>query len=159
VIHELNKNKLLEEVIVLPALKQRPKNIGKRPGMKICQDNEKGIIKMMDTLATIQILKNLPTQWVLSVRAILTPKFQLGPWYNWITQTSWEGLRLRFDLGTNYKFDRKWWWHTYLAYGFRDQKLKGKAELLFFYRLSIRELIYMVLTRMTLIMAKVILAN
>ena len=38
---------------------------------------------------------------------------------------------MRFDLGTNKKFDKKWWWHGYLAYGFGDKKLKGKAELFY----------------------------
>ena len=57
--------------------------------------------------------------------------FQMGPWFNWVTANSWEGFRLRFDLGTNKKFDKKWWWHWYLAYGFNDKKLKGKAELFY----------------------------
>jgi hypothetical protein len=87
---------------------------------------------MMDTLSNDPNFKKFTnTMGFIGTGYLNTGNFQLGPWYNWITQNSWEGLRLRFDLGTNYKFDRKWWWHTYLAYGFRDQKLKGKAELFF----------------------------
>jgi hypothetical protein len=54
--------------------------------------------------------------------------YEIGPWYNWITSNSWEGLRLRFDLGTNKYFNKKVWLHSYLAYGFGDKKLKGQAE-------------------------------
>ena len=75
VVHELNKNKLLEEVIVLPALlKQRPKNIGKHARHEDLSNNETGIIKMMDTLSNDPNFKNSPPQWVLSARAILIPE-------------------------------------------------------------------------------------
>ena len=40
-------------------------------------------------------------------------------------------IGVRFDLGTNHKFDRKIWLHGYLAYGFGDQKFKGKAEVFY----------------------------
>ena len=57
--------------------------------------------------------------------------FQIGPWYNWVSSNAWEGFRIRFDLGTNKKFNKKFWLHTYLAYGFKDEKLKGKAEVFY----------------------------
>jgi hypothetical protein len=30
--------------------------------------------------------------------------YQLGPWMNWVTGNVYEGLRLRFDVGTNRYF-------------------------------------------------------
>ena len=132
VVHELNKNKLLEEVIVLPGAEAKAKEYWEASRHEDLSKNEIGIIKMMDTLSNDPNFKKFTnTMGFIGTGYLNTGNFQLGPWYNWITQNSWEGLRLRFDLGTNYKFDRKWWWHTYLAYGFRDQKLKGKAELFF----------------------------
>jgi hypothetical protein len=50
---------------------------------------------------------------------------------NWISGNSYEGLRLRFDLGTNYHFNRNIYLSSYLAYGTKDMKLKGKFETLF----------------------------
>ncbi len=54
---------------------------------------------------------------------------QFGPWFNWVSSNAWEGTRLRFDLGTNTGFNKKIYLHGYLAYGTKDQKLKGKAEV------------------------------
>jgi hypothetical protein len=57
--------------------------------------------------------------------------YQIGPWFNWVSGNSLEGTRVRFDLGTNSKFSRKFYLHGYLAYGFTDKKYKGKAEVLY----------------------------
>ena len=54
--------------------------------------------------------------------------FEIGPWFNWISNNNWEGYRFRFDLGTNTKLFKNVYLHGYLAYGTADQKFKGKAE-------------------------------
>ena len=54
--------------------------------------------------------------------------YEIGPWFNWISTNSWEGFRTRFDLGTTTGFNKHIYLHTYLAYGFKDKKFKGKAE-------------------------------
>ena len=130
VIRELNKNKLMEEVIVLPGADAKQKEYWTTARHEELSKNEKGIIRMIDTLTNAPVFKKFTnTLNFIGTGYLNTGNFQLGPWYNWITANSWEGLRLRFDLGTNYRFDRKIWWHTYLAYGFRDKKAKGKAEI------------------------------
>ena len=53
---------------------------------------------------------------------------EIGPWYNWFSVNRYEKQRIRFDLGTNYKFDRNVYLHGYTAYGFGDKRFKGKAE-------------------------------
>jgi hypothetical protein len=57
--------------------------------------------------------------------------YEIGPWMNWISGNVYEGLRLRFDLGTNYHFSKKIYLSSYLAYGTQDQKMKGKLEALY----------------------------
>jgi len=132
VILELNKNKLLEEVITLPGAAEKPKEYWPGVRHEELSKNEKGIIKMIDTLTNAPVFKKFTnTLNFIGTGYLNKGNFQLGPWYNWITGNSWEGFRVRFDLGTNHKFDRKWWWHTYLAYGFKDKKAKSKAELFF----------------------------
>jgi hypothetical protein len=54
--------------------------------------------------------------------------WELGPWYNMIYSNQLQGLRLRFDLGTNRYFSRKVIFHGYLAYGFGDHKWHGEAD-------------------------------
>ena len=132
VVNELNKNKLIEEIITLPGAAEKGKEYWSNARHEELSKNEKGIIKMIDTLTNDPSFQKLTnTMTFIGTGYLNVGNFQLGPWYNWITQNSWEGFRLRFDLGTNRKFDKKWWWHTYLAYGFRDKKMKGKAELFY----------------------------
>lgn len=132
VINELNKNKILEEVVTLQGASERNKGYWTTARHEELSKNEMGIIKMIDTLTHAPIFKQFTNRMnFIGTGYLNTGNFQLGPWYNWITANYWEGFRMRFDLGTNSKFDKKFWWHTYLAYGFKDKKFKGKAELFF----------------------------
>jgi len=132
VIKELSKNKILEEVITLPDATQKTTAYWAGVRHEELSKSEKGIIKMMDTLVNAPVFKKFTnTLNFIGTGYLNKGNFQLGPWYNWMTANAWEGFRTRFDLGTNYKFDKKIWWHAYLAYGFKDKKVKGKAELFF----------------------------
>jgi len=57
--------------------------------------------------------------------------YEIGPWMNWLTSNQYEGFRMRFDIGTNYHFNKNIYLGSYLAYGTKDRKLKGKAEILY----------------------------
>ncbi|MEI9910594.1 MAG: DUF5686 family protein [Bacteroidota bacterium] len=54
---------------------------------------------------------------------------EVGKWYSLVSGNQWEGARFRLDLGTNKGFNKNIYLHTYLAYGTRDQKFKGQAEV------------------------------
>ncbi len=132
VVNELNKNKLIEEVITLPEAARKAKDYWTGARHEELSKNEKSIVRMIDTLTNSPEFQNFTNALSFVGTGYLNVgNFQLGPWYNWVSSNSWEGFRIRFDLGTNHKFHKKIWWHTYLAYGFKDQKLKGKAELFF----------------------------
>lgn len=132
VVQELSRNKVLEEVITQAGASEKDKSFWETSRHEELTKTEAGIIRMIDTLLTAPSFQRLTRQINFIATGYLnTGNFQLGPWYNWVTANSWEGLRLRFDLGTNKKFDKRWWWHWYLAYGFNDKKLKGKAELFY----------------------------
>jgi hypothetical protein len=132
VIHELNKNKILEEVITQSGAAEKQREFWTTARHEELSKNEMAIIKMIDTLTNAPVFKRFTkTLNFLATGYLNTGNFQLGPWFNWVTGNVWEGFRVRFDLGTNYRFNKKIWWHTYLAYGFKDKKLKGKAELFF----------------------------
>ncbi|MET0391553.1 MAG: DUF5686 family protein [Chitinophagaceae bacterium] len=132
VISELNKNKVMEEIITEPGAAEKDKVYWSQSRHEELSKTEAGIIRMIDTLMNAPVFQRLTEH----INFIATGyrnigNFQIGPWYNWVTSNSWEGFRLRFDLGTNRKFDKRWWWHWYLAYGFGDKKLKGKGELFY----------------------------
>jgi len=132
VVNELNKNKLVEEIITQPGASEKDKQYWSETRHEELTKTEAGIIKMLDTLTNDPGFQRMTRQInFLTTGYLNVGNFQLGPWFYWATANTWEGLRLRFDLGTNKKFDKKWWWHWYLAYGFGDKKLKGKAELFY----------------------------
>jgi hypothetical protein len=132
VLAELSKNKLVEEVITLPGADDKNREFWNTSRHEDLSKTEAGIIKMIDTLLNATVFQRFTrTMNFIGTGYLDIGNFQIGPWFNWITSNSWEGFRTRFDLGTNKHFDKRWWWHGYLAYGFGDKKLKGKAELFF----------------------------
>ena len=132
VTRELDKNKIMEEVIALPDALLKTRDYWAESRHEELTKTEAGIIRMMDTLARDAEFKKF-TKLITFIGTgyLKTGSFTIGPWYYWITSNGWEGFRTRFDLSTNKRFHKKWWWHTYLAYGFGDKTLKGKAELFY----------------------------
>jgi hypothetical protein len=132
VINELNKNKILEEIVTLPKANEKDKAFWTDARHEPLTKTESGIIKMIDTLTNAPVFQKFTkTMGFIGTGYLDVGNFQLGPWMNAITTNGWEGFRVRFDIGTNKYFNRKIKLHTYLAYGFGDRKLKGLAEAFF----------------------------
>jgi hypothetical protein len=132
VTNELSQNKKIEEIIVLPGADARDKLFWDTSRHEALSSSESGIIRMIDTLVNAPVFQKFTNRLNFVATGYMDiGNYQIGPWYNWITSNSWEGFRVRFDVGTNRHFDKKWWWHGYLAYGFGDQKLKGKGEVFY----------------------------
>ncbi len=126
---ELSKNKKLEEIIPLPDANKKDRLFWQSARHEELNKTESGIIQMIDSLTSAQVFKKFTnTMYLIGAGYKNIGNYEIGPWYNWVTSNGWEGLRLRFDLGTNKYFNKKLWLHSYLAYGFGDKKLKGMAE-------------------------------
>jgi hypothetical protein len=132
VIREAAKNKIVEEIITLPQVTEKSKEFWVAARHEPLSRTESGIIKMIDTLTNAPVFKRFTkTMKFIGTGYKDIGNYVIGPWYNWVSSNGWEGLRLRFDIGTNKYFNKKIKLHTYLAYGFRDKKLKGMAEIFF----------------------------
>lgn len=94
--------------------------------------NEAGFYKMADSLLKMPAFERY-SDWLkfIGTGYRYVGNYEIGPWMNWISGNIYEGLRLRFDLGTNYHLSKKIYLSSYLAYGTKDQKLKGKFEALY----------------------------
>ena len=91
--------------------------------------NEKAIYTTIDKLMEMPKFQKLQTNLKFLTGGYRNiGKFEIGPWFNWISANQWEGTRFRFDLGTNKKLMKNVYLHGYLAYGTRDKKFKGQAE-------------------------------
>jgi len=129
VVKELTKNKILEEVILPDEAKEKPPEFWDQSRHEELTKTEKGVYKMIDTLIKLPAFKRAKeTIYFLAVGYKNIGNFEIGPWYNWITYNTLEGLRTRFDLGTNKYFSKQWFLHAYAAYGFSDQKWKYKMD-------------------------------
>jgi len=132
VTRELNKNKILEEIITQPGADEKDKTFWAEARHEPLSKTESGIIKMIDTLTNAPVFQRFTkTMAFIGTGYKDIGNFQIGPWMNWITSNGWEGFRMRFDLGTNKLFDKKIKLHGYLAYGFGDKKLKGMGEIFY----------------------------
>ncbi|MCX8019817.1 MAG: DUF5686 and carboxypeptidase regulatory-like domain-containing protein [Chitinophagaceae bacterium] len=132
IIRELNKNKNVEEIITLKDATEKNKEYWSLARHEPLSRTEAGIIKMIDTLTRAPEFKRFTkTMSFIGTGYLDIGNYQIGPWFNWISSNGWEGLRLRFDLGTNKQFNKKIRLHGYLAYGFGDKQLKGMAEIFY----------------------------
>lgn len=130
VVNELAKSKSPEDIVVLPQAPSLPDSFWQKSRHEPLNKDEQGVYKMLDTLEknkTYIFYRNFTNFLFTGVRDI--GNYRIGPWYNWMSANYWEGLRLRFDVSTNRDFSKHWYFHTYLAYGTKDQALKGKAEV------------------------------
>jgi hypothetical protein len=91
--------------------------------------NEKAIYTTIDKLMEMPKFQKLQTNLKFLAGGYRNVgKFEIGPWFNWISGNQWEGTRFRFDLGTNKKLFKDVYLHAYVAYGTKDKKFKGLAE-------------------------------
>jgi len=132
VTKELAYNKSMEEIITLAGANVRDKQYWDTVRHEDLTKTETGIVKMIDTLMNAPEFKKFTnTMYFIGAGYKNIGNYEIGPWYYWATYNGWEGFRMRFDLGTNKYFNKKIWLHTYLAYGFGDQKFKGQAEIFY----------------------------
>jgi hypothetical protein len=133
VTNELDKNKIQEETILLPGSRNQPDSFWVDHRHEELSKNEKAVYVMVDTLLKMPIFH----KYVNYINFIATgyldvyKKYQIGPWFSWFYSNVLEGLRLRFDLGTNRYFNKKVILHGYASYGFGDQKWHEEGDALY----------------------------
>lgn len=94
------------------------------------EKNEKAIYNMIDTLQSMPLFKRYSDiVSFLGTGYKAFGSFEYGPWFNVMSANVIEGFRTRLDIGTSTNFSKTWWLRGYLAYGFKDQKFKGRAEI------------------------------
>ncbi len=132
VVKELSKNKILEETILTDTAKDKPDEFWQQSRHEELSKTEAGVYKMVDTLLQLPAFKRTRDLiYFLGVGYYNIGNFEIGPWYNWATYNSQEGFRLRWDIGTNKYFSKKWFLHAYAAYGFGDEKFKYKMDAMY----------------------------
>jgi hypothetical protein len=129
VTSQLAKNKLIEETILPPGANNKPDSFWVNNRPDTLSSNERKLYTTIDTLLKLPAFKRaVNTVNFIATGYLEVGNYEIGPWYNWIYGNTLEGLRLRWDLGTNSGFSKKFVFHGYAAYGFTDQKWKYEAD-------------------------------
>lgn len=134
VVNELKKNKQQEEIVFLEKTGEKSEEYWQGARHEGLTKSEQSIYHMIDTLQTMPAFKKFTNKiyfFVVGFKNI--GNYEIGPFYSWVTYNVHEGLRLRFDLGTNRFFSKKIYLHAYLAYGLRDMAFKYKMEGLYLF--------------------------
>ncbi len=87
--------------------------------------DEKGVYKMLDTLQTVKKFQQLYSLVEILDSGYINYKgLDFGPIYAMVGQNSVEGLRLRTGARTYFGPNDPWRLQSYIAYGFKDDKIK-----------------------------------
>ncbi|MFN6373684.1 MAG: DUF5686 family protein [Chitinophagia bacterium] len=129
---EFVTDKRVEVIRVSDGAMDQPESYWIKNRHESLNKNENNFYKMADTLIKMPAFEQY-SEWLkfIGTGYRLVGNYEIGPWMNWISGNIYEGLRLRFDLGTNYRFNKNIYLSSYLAYGTKDKKIKGKLEALF----------------------------
>lgn len=127
---KLSANAQKEEVIVNEAARDKDKQFWSLQRHEELSVNEQKVYRMMDTIKTIPAF----IRYTKALTFIFDGHkkygdIEIGPWYKWISGNQLERLRTRFDLGTTEQFSKYLRLHGYLAYGFKDARFKGRADV------------------------------
>jgi hypothetical protein len=140
---QIDKNKILEEVVFAGNARERTDSFWLENRHEQLSKDEKAVYKMVDTLMKMpefhtyaNVLNFIGTGY------LNIGNYQIGPWYNWIYSNELQGLRLRFDLGTNKGFNKNLILHGYLAYGFGDKVWHWEGDALYIFKRNPRMSLY-----------------
>lgn len=143
VVKELAKNKILEETILPDTARNKPDEFWTQARHEELNKNEKAVYQMIDTLMKMPVFRRYTrTVNFLATGYLNIGNYQIGPWQNWVTGNAEEGMRVRFDLGTNRFFNKNAIFHGYLAYGFTDKRLKGEFDAMYLFNRNPRSYIF-----------------
>ena len=126
---KLAENAQKEEVIVNEEARDKNKQFWNEQRHEELSVNEKKVYQMMDTIKTIPAFIN----YTKALTFIFDGhkkygNIEIGPWHKWMSGNQLERIRIRFDLGTTEQFSKYLRLHGYLAYGFKDGRLKGRFD-------------------------------
>lgn len=143
VANEIAKSRTPDQIITAPDAEKKDSLYWLFARNEPLNKKESGAIKMIDTLTQNKsFIKFTNRINFLSTGYINKRNFQIGPWSNWASTNSWEGLRLQFDVNTKRRSYKNFIYHAYIAYGFKDEKAKGMIDAYYMPRKDPNEYVY-----------------
>lgn len=89
-------------------------------------EKEQGIYSMVDTIKTLRLYRGAETLVNTAAKGFLNFKYLgIGPYYSLYSFNALEGPRVQLGVKTTKNVSRKFRFMGYMAYGFKDDALKG----------------------------------
>lgn len=137
-----------QNIVVIDSARKRNDDFWQGARHDSLSKNEVAIYKMVDTLQKMPLFQKYSN----TIKFIATGYkafglLEWGPYFYLFSQNKLEGFRMRLDLGTTPQFNKDLYLYGYLAYGFGDQKFKGKMTALWLLDRSPRMYLYGSYTR------------
>lgn len=126
----LQKTKKAEQIDVAKNMLENADSFWVKNRHEALNKNEQTVYKVLDTLEknpTYIHYRNTLNFITTGTKDI--GNITIGPWFYWLSGNNYEGTRVRFDLATNKGFNKDLYLHGYAAYGFKDERFKGKMEM------------------------------
>ncbi|PZX56939.1 carboxypeptidase-like protein [Algoriphagus ratkowskyi] len=119
-----------QSVILMPDFDEASEEFWKDNRQDILTQEEIAVLKMVDTLKRIPIIRFYSEGLKFFGTGYLPiGKVDIGPWPGFFNYNDIEGVRLGMGFRTNIKFSNKWALSGYAGYGFKDTELKYTAKV------------------------------
>lgn len=132
-----------QNIVVADSARMRPDSFWLGHRHEGLSKNEMAIYKMVDTLQKMPLFQKYSN----TIRFLATGykpfgPLEWGPYWYLFSQNRLEGFRMRLDLGTTPQFHKDLYLNGYLAYGFGDDRFKGKISALWLLKRHPRMYVY-----------------
>lgn len=121
---------------VLPGAKRQDEEYWKNNRIASLSHREEAITKVTEDLKKntnitfwTRAIDAFVSEWIPTAKSKEFSKFDLGPILSFLSWDYIEGWRVRAGGMTTANLNDRWFANGYLAYGFKDQKVKGSVEL------------------------------
>lgn len=119
-------------VLMVEGVDQKPAEFWNQNRDVPLSRNERGVYEMVDSVKNIPLFNTyIDAIYMLTSGYIKWGKFELGPTYKLLSFNQTEGVRVRFGGRTSNDFSKRLMLSGYLAYGFKDEQIKGGGGVLY----------------------------
>lgn len=122
-------------VLMTDSVDQRSANYWNQNRDLPLSKNERGVYEMVDSVKNIPLFNTyVDAIYMFTSGYVKWGKFEIGPTYKLLSFNQTEGVRMRFGGRTSNDFSTRLMLSGYMAYGTKDEQIKGGGGLLYMIR-------------------------
>lgn len=123
-----------QETIVEDGASQKDDSFWSQSRHEQLTEKERNIYQMVDSIKEVPVFKTITNTVEMFISGYYKVKWwEIGPYFSFISHNEIEGWRLRFGGRTSNEFSTNLMLSAYGAYGFKDEKFKYGAGVLYLF--------------------------